>query len=205
MTARRGFTLIELLVVIAIIAILAAILFPVFARARAKARQANCVSNLKQLGLALGMYASDYDEAMPLWSLVGGNPDGSGVLPGYPYTWDEQIHPYMKNNQILVCPANPFGRDLRSYSLPRYVSGRGVDEPPYVAWTVALFEKGGYKPGEWKDATAENFKQSTSNASSPDTSTFHNEGKNFLFMDGHVKYVPKGAWGTLHPPMVKIN
>src|SRR6184192_1931973 len=62
---RRGFTLIELLVVIAIIAILAAILFPVFAQARAKARQAACISNLKQLGLGFTMYAQDYDESFP--------------------------------------------------------------------------------------------------------------------------------------------
>ena len=65
---RRGFTLIELLVVIAIIAVLAAMLFPVFARARAKARQAQCLSNQKQLALALSMYAGDYDGMMPFWA-----------------------------------------------------------------------------------------------------------------------------------------
>ena len=64
--ARRGFTLIELLVVIAIIAILAAILFPVFAQAREKARQTACVSNMKQIGIGVTMYAQDYDEKMPL-------------------------------------------------------------------------------------------------------------------------------------------
>src|SRR5438067_179265 len=66
-TARRGFTLIELLVVIAIIAILAAILFPVFAQAREKARQAGCTSNLKQISLATMMYLQDYDETYPVW------------------------------------------------------------------------------------------------------------------------------------------
>ena len=66
--AYRGFTLIELLVVIAIIAILAAILFPVFAQARNKARQTACLSNLKQLGTGFAMYTQDYDETMPIWT-----------------------------------------------------------------------------------------------------------------------------------------
>ena len=70
MRRRLGFTLIELLVVIAIIAILAAILFPVFAQARESARQTSCLSNMKQLGLAMTMYAQDYDEAVP-WSCLG--------------------------------------------------------------------------------------------------------------------------------------
>jgi len=88
---RTGFTLIELLVVIAIIAILAAILFPVFAQARAKARQASCLSNSKQLGLALYLYAQDYDETLPpyLYAPPGidifayGNPETGVVLGGY--------------------------------------------------------------------------------------------------------------------------
>src|SRR5439155_495608 len=104
---RRGFTLIELLVVIAIIAILAAILFPVFAQAREKARQATCQSNLKQLGNALAMYVQDYDERFPLL-------DGNGnAAPGTIYTqppdargvatkarmgvWATLLQPYIKN------------------------------------------------------------------------------------------------------------
>src|SRR5215203_5649261 len=80
---RRGFTLIELLVVIAIIAILAAILFPVFAQARAKARQAACLSNMKQLGTGLTMYCQDYDEIVP-GNAAGGQSDqaGHGIDPG---------------------------------------------------------------------------------------------------------------------------
>jgi len=86
---ERGFTLIELLVVIAIIAILAAILFPVFAQAREKARQATCLSNNKQIGLAVMMYAQDYDEGLPL---------GSFLLPGMTsaVTWQDLIEPYIK-------------------------------------------------------------------------------------------------------------
>ena len=188
---RCGFTLIELLVVIAIIAILASILFPVFARARSKARQAACMSNLRQLGTAMHMYADDYDEMLPLWSLVGGAPDGSGRLPGVPYTWDTQLFPYMKNTQILICPENPYGRTYRSYALPRYISGQPLGAIMNVTATAALFEKGRYAPGEWEDATGENFHQSTSMNATPEY--FHVEGKNFLFVDGHVKWYQKSA------------
>jgi len=97
---RRGFTLIELLVVIAIIAILAAILFPVFARAREKARQASCSSNQKQLGLAFMMYAQDYDEMNPyLWMLIN-YPNTTDA-----YYWWEVTQPYIKNTQIFRCPS----------------------------------------------------------------------------------------------------
>src|SRR5438477_7330847 len=94
---RSGFTLIELLVVIAIIAILAAILFPVFARARAKARQAACISNAKQIELAWHMYTQDYDEQLMPFS-------DTGVSGGYAFPWTLLIQPYTKNLQILVCP-----------------------------------------------------------------------------------------------------
>lgn len=95
---RNGFTLIELLVVIAIIAILAAILFPVFAQAREKARQTTCVSNLKQIGTALMMYVQDYDERYPIFSFAN-------CLPGYDAIWTNEILPYTKNTQIFVCPS----------------------------------------------------------------------------------------------------
>ena len=97
---RRGFTLIELLVVIAIIAILAAILFPVFAKAREKARQTSCLSNLKQLALGIQMYAQDYDERFgPMFFYEGGNSAGSL------YWWEDMLQPYVKNYQIVRCPS----------------------------------------------------------------------------------------------------
>jgi prepilin-type N-terminal cleavage/methylation domain-containing protein/prepilin-type processing-associated H-X9-DG protein len=188
---HRGFTLIELLVVIAIIAILASMLMPVFSRARAKARRTACQSNLHQLGVSMKMYIDDYDEFMPRWSLAGGNPDGSGRLPGYVGSWDDVIFPYTRNQQILVCPDNPYRPDARSYSMPRYVSGVEFGRFPSVTATVMLMEKGAYLPGAWEDAAAENFHQSTSET--PDQRYFHSQGKNFLFLDGHVKWYTKSS------------
>ena len=96
---RRGFTLIELLVVIAIIAILAAILFPVFARARENARRASCQSNMKQLGLAVMQYTQDYDEKYPTG--VGND--------WWEQTWSWNVQPYVKSVQVFRCPNDPGG------------------------------------------------------------------------------------------------
>jgi prepilin-type N-terminal cleavage/methylation domain-containing protein/prepilin-type processing-associated H-X9-DG protein len=100
--ARQGFTLIELLVVIAIIAILAAILFPVFAQAREKARQASCTSNVKQIMTGVKMYTQDYDEQSPYY-LWNANSPSAGVF----MTWMEMVNPYIKNEGIFQCPSAP--------------------------------------------------------------------------------------------------
>jgi prepilin-type N-terminal cleavage/methylation domain-containing protein/prepilin-type processing-associated H-X9-DG protein len=95
---RNAFTLIELLVVIAIIAILAAILFPVFAQARAAARKSTCLSNVKQLNLGMQQYISDYDERFPSWGWANRYTADSGGF------WDNAIMPYVKNTQVYRCP-----------------------------------------------------------------------------------------------------
>lgn len=109
---RKGFTLIELLVVIAIIAILAAILFPVFAQAREKARQITCVSNMKQLALGVIMYSEDYDEVMPnavdngCEYNVETDCGGTATNP-YPANWVSKTAPYLKSVGVLGCPDDP--------------------------------------------------------------------------------------------------
>ena len=103
---HHGFTLIELLVVIAIIAILAAILMPVFAQAREKARQAGCQSNLKQIGMAFRMYVQDYDERFPANSPPGSPSNYHIVYAGSWNGWiSNLLQPYEKNYQIYVCPS----------------------------------------------------------------------------------------------------
>ena len=104
----KAFTLIELLVVIAIIAILAAILFPVFARARENARRSSCQSNLKQIGLGMLQYSQDYDEKLVnAWFGPNGY-DNSGPTNGR-YKWMDAIQPYIKSTQLFTCPSNSNG------------------------------------------------------------------------------------------------
>ena len=110
-SAQKGFTLIELLVVIAIIAMLAAILFPVFSRAREKARQVMCMSNLRQLGMAWEMYAQDHDDTYPLYAHNTRFCDGwCAVCPpfaNHPNAWPVAMWAYFRNAGVLVCPTPP--------------------------------------------------------------------------------------------------
>jgi len=128
----RAFTLIELLVVIAIISILAAILFPVFARARENARRASCMSNMKQIGLGLMQYTQDYDERYPpssycnLTSCAPGDQDSDPSKPsgtfgtyavstGNHRTWMDFIYPYVKSTQVFVCPSSQVPKTTPNY------------------------------------------------------------------------------------------
>ena len=181
---RRGFTLIELLVVIAIIAILAAILFPVFARAREKARQAACTSNLKQLGLAMMMYTQDYDELTPIAF------SGIGWWTG---TWKERIYPYVKNYQIFTCPSKnlpvpPTG--FGNYGINAYI-GEAVPcvslaQVPKPAETFAIGEN---DDGDWVIEPRGDMGFAVPWTQTGWVKDQHNEGANFAFMDGHAKWM----------------
>jgi prepilin-type N-terminal cleavage/methylation domain-containing protein/prepilin-type processing-associated H-X9-DG protein len=176
---RRGFTLIELLVVIAIIAILAAILFPVFAKAREKARQASCSSNLKQIALAQLMYAQDYDERLPNHEEVPGQ------------DWPLMIVPYVKNGQLFRCPSAQYyghisidGSDL-SYGYNCYYLGHHalgeIQRPANVI--MCADSNGDNRIGP---------DQAVRDVRCPGGSTNclvdrHNETLNIAFCDGHVK------------------
>jgi prepilin-type N-terminal cleavage/methylation domain-containing protein/prepilin-type processing-associated H-X9-DG protein len=139
MRRTQGFTLIELLVVIAIIAILAAILFPVFARAREKARQASCVSNLKQLSLAIVMYMSDYDSRYPVGYTWCNN---NNVYNNK--QWWQQTQPYVKNWQLFACPSST--RQCRNGSIPHH----GVDNMIDNGMAPADFQLSyGYSENLW--------------------------------------------------------
>jgi prepilin-type N-terminal cleavage/methylation domain-containing protein/prepilin-type processing-associated H-X9-DG protein len=135
---RYGFTLIELLVVIAIIAILASILFPVFARARENARRASCASNLRQAGLATMQYVNDHDEYYPpAWNTLGITPPGGDWLtPGSgTWTWQQILYPYHKSIQVFLCPSNTYGQSAANARTGNYFASQGVICP------------GGYNPG----------------------------------------------------------
>ena len=151
---KRGFTLIELLVVIAIIAILAAILFPVFARARENARRTSCLSNLRQMGMGFTQYAQDYDEQYPF---------SKGDSP-----WPAAIQPYVKSSQLFRCPSdqrNDWTTDLSS----ALTTGRRTS---YTA-------NGYFVPGEAKPEHGGNFANLAS-VQKPSSVIFLAEGAEYL-------------------------
>jgi prepilin-type N-terminal cleavage/methylation domain-containing protein/prepilin-type processing-associated H-X9-DG protein len=219
-THRRGFTLIELLVVIAIIAILAAILFPVFAQARSKARQASCLSNMKQVGLALMMYSQDYDETLP-----GNEHPGAGASQplgwmqpfdaANPMTyrvWAREVVPYTKNMAVFRCPeAKPRSSDGTcdpANNTCEVVGNPGagttnilmngvVDTRPLAAIiapadTIILHEVRNYnRVAQQKPYRLPNGKVTGITHGYYDR--LHNDGANLVFCDGHAKWQRKDA------------
>jgi len=202
---RGGFTLIELLVVIAIIAILAAILFPVFARAREKARQSSCLSNVKQLLLALLQYVQDYDETLPhayRYNAPGVSPTGE--------TWDVVIEPYLKNLQVLVCPSDTsrrgygYNMDYLGYSFAGYPSQhqRRLAQITKPAETVFICDSNNYVAYYYNSRSR--FTSNLANGWDPNdrgggAGLRHNDGSNYGFVDGHAKWVQGQTvigWGT---------
>ena len=205
MRKRVGFTLIELLVVIAIIAILAAILFPVFAKAREKARTTSCLSNLKQMSTACLMYTQDYDENYWNYYYVG------------PILWQSNISPYLKNTQVLICPSTAnntnggLGDAMTQYSFNGFPGsytwngifyGTGNLNPPpdaAIASKVAPAQTYLFGDGIWVDTwpspTTEAFPPAGWSASTGANTGMgricidrHLGGVNVAFCDGHVKW-----------------
>jgi prepilin-type N-terminal cleavage/methylation domain-containing protein/prepilin-type processing-associated H-X9-DG protein len=134
---QRAFTLIELLVVIAILAIIAALLFPVFSNARESARKTRCLSNLRQIALALQLYLGDYDDTFPMNRFPDAQRPLSsewGALQGSSYNWKRAVLPYLKSTQVWECPSNAY---LWSADFLENFGGEGGDESNW-AWTLKL-------------------------------------------------------------------
>ena len=193
--SKRGFTLIELLVVIAIIAILAAILFPVFAKAREKARQSSCLSNVKQIALGMLQYAQDYDEV-----LVGAAVRWSTGVNDY-YVWMYLLQPYVKNQQIFTCPSAPQKgwsgvnnqTQMTGYGMFRLLSMVPLANIQRPANLVLLGDSGRlsndnpYYLIDWNQDVSDN---------GVPPHPLHNEGANLGFCDGHAKWLQKTAYAA---------
>ena len=212
--SRRGFTLIELLVVIAIIAILAAILFPVFAKARENARRASCQSAMKQVGMGLMQYVQDYDETYVLQSgdariISNGTSAAPRAMGTVPHNFADKLHPYIKSEAVWRCPSSSRtgsggGRGRVSYHLNGCINGQAMASVQSPA-TVAAFRDPGSSTSwdqcyvrplppapnalymgdcDTNQGTLANERNGVANALGP-----HFDGYTVAFADGHVKWL----------------
>ncbi len=240
---RRGFTLIELLVVIAIIAILASILFPVFAQAREKARQATCASNLKQVGTSMNMYVQDYDEVFPI-------NDGASNTPAYytqPYnarafTAASQnsrssvpattLQPYLKNWKVYECPSTSINAAFltaalaagqQEYKISYAYNGQLANSTAAVinapSSCILFWEPGKYSIRNYFIATPTLAQTVVPHPTYGGTATcalyvpaipvpsvfVHGQGANYLYVDGHVRWVSALGGDANKQPWSSVN
>jgi len=195
--SRKGFTLIELLVVIAIIAILAAILFPVFARAREKARQTSCLSNIKQLSLGALQYAQDYDEMIL--------PANTRPVTGGTLIWSGIIMPYVGNEQVFACPSSAnhvftaYADGNRGYMSIGYNWAfnldLGVKSMASIQYPTQLVCFGDTNSGPTADGyRGYEFSMASRNCGANEALLArHNGGANLGFADGHAKWMAESS------------
>jgi prepilin-type N-terminal cleavage/methylation domain-containing protein/prepilin-type processing-associated H-X9-DG protein len=200
---RRAFTLIELLVVIAIISILAAILFPAFAQAREKARQAACLSNVKQLGLAFMQYTQDNDERLPGCTHISTN--GQNQVGGWMYFTSAgnflpemgSIYPYTKSRGIYVCPDDSAAINSHdSYAMNACTLGKPDVPPLRPGGALAQFQAPADIMLLGEEGDPNNLAASTDDAYLSTTNNFtgrHQNGTQVLFLDGHAKHYQDGS------------
>ena len=185
---KKGFTLIELLVVIAIIAILAAILFPVFARARENARRASCLSNTKQLGLGVLQYTQDYDEKLPSSYDLSGD-EGRNW-------WGAMIQPYVKSTQLFYCPSDSTHAIANADGFSRYNVSYGYNYNFLNAVATPAYSGGGIALAAINEVSQTVLLGDSNNPlpyviysqGTYQPSPRHLEGANMCFVDGHSKW-----------------
>lgn len=196
----EGFTLIELLVVIAIIAILAAILFPVFAKAKEQARKTVCYSNLKQIGMACMMYANDWDERLPYWTEMYSTPYAFDITgPIDENNWAKVTLPYTKNRELWQCPSARIEKGFNEPTPTNNIS-YAINGKIGLGWALAritnpantvMVRDIGYathrlypSPYKFPDGTW----------SGPYSYPIHLKGQVWNFCDGHAKYIQTDPW-----------